>query len=87
MTVGKDVCLSASSACSSGSTNPSYVLKEMKVPREYIHNAVRFGLGRYTTEEEVDYTADKVISAVKRLRATSPLYDADDSASGSAASG
>ncbi len=72
--IGSEIAVSASSACSSGSTEPSHVLKAMKVPRQYLYQAVRFGLGRFTTEEEIHFVLDRVTEVVTRLRRSSPFY-------------
>jgi cysteine desulfurase len=71
----KDVAVSSGSACTSASLEPSYVLRAMGVSDELAHSSIRFGLGRFTTEEEVDYVAAKTIDVVKRLREMSPLYE------------
>jgi cysteine desulfurase len=71
----KDVAVSSGSACTSASLEPSYVLRALGVGDELAHSSIRFGLGRYNTEEEVDYVADLVIEKVKRLRNMSPLYE------------
>jgi cysteine desulfurase len=71
----KDVAVSSGSACTSASLEPSYVLRSMGVDEENAHSSIRFGLGRFTTDEEVDYVADLVISKVKKLREMSPLYE------------
>lgn len=71
----KDVAVSSGSACTSASLEPSYVLKAMGLDEELAHSSLRFGLGRYNTEEEVDYVADLVIRKVKKLRDISPLYE------------
>ncbi len=72
--IGPEIAASASSACSSGSTEPSHVLKAMNVPRDYLYQAVRFGLGRFTTEEEIEFVLERVTKAVTRLRSSSPFY-------------
>jgi cysteine desulfurase len=71
----KDVAVSSGSACTSASLEPSYVLRALGVGDELAHSSIRFGLGRYNTEEEVDYVADLVIEKVKHLRDMSPLYE------------
>ncbi len=70
-----DVAVSSGSACTSASLEPSHVLRAMDVGDELAHSSIRFGIGRPTTKEEVDRTADQVIDAVKRLRELSPLYE------------
>jgi cysteine desulfurase len=71
----KDVAVSSGSACTSASLEPSYVLKAMGVGDELAHSSIRFGLGRFTTEEEVDYVVDLFATKVKKLRDMSPLYE------------
>lgn len=71
----KDVALSSGSACTSASLEPSYVLHAMGVGDDLAHSSLRFGLGRFTTEEEVDYVADLVIDKVEKLRQMSPLWE------------
>lgn len=71
----KDVAVSSGSACTSASLEPSYVLHAMGVGDDLAHSSIRFGLGRFTTQEEVDYVADLVVSKVNRLREMSPLYE------------
>jgi cysteine desulfurase len=71
----KDVAVSSGSACTSASLEPSYVLRALGVDSELAHSSIRFGLGRFNTDEEVDYVADIVIREVRRLRELSPLYD------------
>jgi cysteine desulfurase len=70
-----DIAVSSGSACTSASLEPSYVLRALGVGDDLAHSSIRFGVGRFTTEEDVDYAADKVIKAVKRLRDMSPLYE------------
>jgi len=71
----KDVAVSSGSACTSASLEPSHVLRAMEVGDELAHSSIRFGIGRFTTREEVEYAADQVIATVKRLRQMSPLYE------------
>ena len=71
----KDVAVSSGSACTSASLEPSYVLRALGVGDELAHSSIRFGLGRFNTEEEVDYVADLVIKKVEHLRDMSPLYE------------
>ena len=71
----KDVAVSSGSACTSASLEPSYVLKAMGRGDELAHSSIRFGLGRFTTEEEIEYVAEKTTEIVKRLREMSPLYE------------
>ncbi len=70
----KDVAVSSGSACTSASLEPSYVLRAMGVSDELAHSSIRFGLGRFTTEEEVDYAVRLFAEKVKALREMSPLY-------------
>ncbi|XP_060628392.1 cysteine desulfurase [Anolis sagrei] len=71
----KDVALSSGSACTSASLEPSYVLRAIGTDEDLAHSSIRFGIGRFTTEEEVDYTVTKCIQHVKRLREMSPLWE------------
>jgi cysteine desulfurase len=71
----KDVAVSSGSACTSASLEPSYVLRSMGLEEDMAHSSIRFGLGRFNTEEEVDYVAQLVVAKVKRLRDMSPLYE------------
>lgn len=72
----KEIAVSTGSACTSASLEPSYVLRAMGVPDELAHTSIRFGLGRFNTEDEVDFTVRRVVEEVKRLRAISPLFRA-----------
>ncbi|XP_011197540.2 cysteine desulfurase, mitochondrial [Bactrocera dorsalis] len=71
----KDVALSSGSACTSASLEPSYVLRAIGTDEDLAHSSIRFGIGRFTTIQEVDYTADKCIKHVERLREMSPLWE------------
>ena len=71
----KDVAVSSGSACTSASLEPSYVLRALGVGDELAHSSIRFGLGRFNTEEEVDFVIDHVAQAVDHLRSMSPLYE------------
>jgi cysteine desulfurase len=71
----KDIAVSSGSACTSASLEPSHVLRSMGVGDELAHSSIRFGFGRFTTQEQVDYAIEHVIQAVKRLRELSPLYE------------
>jgi len=71
----KDVAVSSGSACTSSSLEPSYVLRAMGLGDELAHSSIRFGLGRFTTEEEIDYVADLMVRKVNKLRDLSPLYE------------
>ena len=71
----KDVAVSSGSACTSATLEPSYVLKALGVGDELAHTSIRFGLGRFNTEEEVDYVAARIVETVDKLRELSPLYE------------
>jgi len=71
----KNVAVSSGSACTSASLEPSYVLRALGVDEELAHTSIRFGLGRFNTEEEVDYVIDVVVGKVTKLREMSPLYE------------
>jgi cysteine desulfurase len=71
----KEIAVSSGSACTSASLEPSYVLKSLGLGDELAHSSIRFSLGRFTTEADVDFAADRVIAEVERLRAMSPLWE------------
>jgi cysteine desulfurase len=70
-----DIAVSSGSACTSATLEPSYVLKALGVGEDLAHTSIRFGLGRFNTEEEVEYVLNKVVDNVRRLREMSPLYE------------
>jgi cysteine desulfurase len=71
----RDIAVSSGSACTSANPEPSYVLRALGVGDRRAHGSIRFGLGRFTTEEEVDYVAGEVVKSVQRLRAINPVYE------------
>ena len=70
-----DIAVSSGSACTSATLEPSYVIRALGIDEELAHSSIRFGLGRFNTEEEVDFVTDRVTKEVKRLREMSPLYE------------
>ena len=75
MGLNREIALSSGSACTSATLEPSYVLKALGVGEELAHTSIRFGLGRFNTEEDVDYVVRRVSEVVVRLREMSPLYE------------
>jgi cysteine desulfurase len=71
----KDVAVSSGSACTSASLEPSYVLRALGVGDELAHTSIRFGVGRFNTEAEIDYVVELVVASVERLRTLSPLWE------------
>jgi cysteine desulfurase len=71
----KDLAVSSGSACTSASLEPSYVLRALGVEEELAHTSLRLGLGRFTTEEDIDYAVERIAKEVNRLRELSPLWD------------
>lgn len=71
----KDIALSSGSACTSASLEPSYVLRALGAEEDMAHSSIRFGIGRFTTEGEIDFVTSKIVDIVKRLRDLSPLWE------------
>lgn len=71
----KDLAVSSGSACTSASLEPSYVLRALGVQEELAHTSIRFGIGRFTTEEEIDFAIKTILNSIDRLRAMSPLWE------------
>lgn len=75
MMATKEIAMSSGSACTSASLEPSYVLKALGIGDDLAHSSLRISMGRFTTEAQADYAADKIVQAVNKLRVLSPLYD------------
>jgi cysteine desulfurase len=75
MGLNREAALASGSACTSATLEPSYVISALGVDSELAHSSIRFGLHRFTTEEEVDFVAAKTVEVVQRLREMSPLYE------------
>jgi cysteine desulfurase len=69
------IAVSSGSACTSATLEPSYVLKALGVGEDLAHTSIRFGLGRFNTQEDVEYVIERVVAEVRRLRDLSPLYE------------
>ena len=75
MGFNKDIALSSGSACTSASLEPSYVLKALGIGDDLAHSSLRFGLGRFTTDEQIDFTIEAIKNTVTKLREMSPLWE------------
>jgi cysteine desulfurase len=75
MGFNKNIALSSGSACTSASLEPSYVLKALGLGDDLAHSSLRFGLGRFTTDDQIDFTIDAIKTTVTKLREMSPLWE------------
>merc|ERR1712032_803482 len=75
MSLASSTAISSGSACTSASLEPSYVLRAIGVGEDLAHTSLRFGIGRFTTEKEIDEACDEIVDVVNRLRDMSPLWD------------
>jgi cysteine desulfurase len=73
----RELAVSSGSACTSATLEPSYVIRALGESEDRARSSIRFGLGRFTTEEEIDYAIGKIVATAKQLRELSPLYHAD----------
>jgi len=71
----KSIALSSGSACTSASLEPSYVLRSLGADEAMAHSSLRFGIGRFTTEQEIDFVVEKIVAVVTKLREMSPLWE------------
>jgi cysteine desulfurase len=71
----KELAVSSGSACTSASLEPSYVLRALGVEEELAHTSLRFGIGRFTTDAEIDFAIDVIVRNINKLRAMSPLWE------------
>lgn len=71
----KDIALSSGSACTSASLEPSYVLRALGAAEDMAHSSLRFGIGRFTTEAEIDLVVERIVGTVNKLREMSPLWE------------